>query len=524
MATIDELLDSLLDGPVQQEDIDEAICVDPAARTLIVPTPELILGVTSDERAECKYFKMPRVVGNGVDVTACKLRVIYTNANGDTDYYTVKHCVNDDDAVVFCWELSRKVTAHAGDVKFSVCVCWTVDGTIEKEWNTTDAIGKVLPGHSDVTHEDLLPKPDVLEEIERLVNSAAQEAEAASNSAREAADTAKNLTGAVQTATSAASDASASATAANADAQKAAEAASKAEAALEGFNSANLNADKVVFPGGLKTTYPVGKVQLVNGMGTLVEPGGTLADFFNVFIDEKNPETVQPSVSLTFSQARAYEVGEKITPSYSASLNPGSYTYGPDTGVTSISWSIEDSMGNTSNTTSDSFPEIQVTDGISYTITAVAEHTAGAVPVTNTGKEYPAGQIAKGSTKPKVSGAVTGYRNTFYGTLTEKGTLDSGKIRGLNKSKKALADGSDFTITVPVGAMRVVFAYPATLRDVTSVRDDAMGMPIETGFTKSTMAVYGANGYRNEKNESYKVYVMDFAGPLDTANTYTVTI
>lgn len=279
-------------------------------------------------------------------------------------------------------------------------------------------------------------------------------------------------------------------------------------------------AENIIFPDGLKTTYPLGKVQLVNGMGTLVEPGGTFADFFNVFIDEKNPETVQPSVSLTFSQATAYEVGEKITPSYSASLNPGSYTYGPVTGVTATAWAITDSLGNTADAASGSFPEIQVTDGMSYTITAKAEHTAGADPVTNTGNKYEAGKIPAGS-KKKTSGAVTGYRNTFYGTLTEKGTLDSGKIRGLNNSKKALADGNKFTITVPVGALRVVFAYPATLRDVTGVKDDAMGMPIETGFTKSTMDINGANGY---DTASYKVYVMDFAGPLDTANTYTVTI
>lgn len=278
--------------------------------------------------------------------------------------------------------------------------------------------------------------------------------------------------------------------------------------------------DDVLFPTGLKTTYAIGKVKLENGMGTLVEPGGTLADFFNVFIDEKNPTTVQPSVSLSFPQADAYEVGEKITPSYSASLNPGSYTYGPATGVTVESWEVTDSKGNTADTASGSFPEIQVTDGMSYTVTAKAEHTAGADPVTNTGNKYEAGKIPAGS-KKKTSGAVTGYRNTFYGTLTEKGTLDSGKIRGLNQSKKALADGNKFTITVPVGALRVVFAYPATLRDVTGVKDDAMGMPIETGFTKSTMDINGANGY---DTASYKVYVMDFAGPLDTANTYTVTI
>lgn len=276
-----------------------------------------------------------------------------------------------------------------------------------------------------------------------------------------------------------------------------------------------------VFPEGLKTTFPIGNVELVNGIGTLVPPGGTLEDFFKIFIEELNPETVQPKVALTFSQAKAYEVGEKITPAYSATLDPGSYSYGPDTGVVATSWEVTDSRGSTPLTTaSGKFPELQVIDDMSYTITAKAKHTAGATPVTNTGKEYDAGKIAKGE-KSKTSGAVTGYRNTFYGTLEEKGTLDSGKIRKLTPSKKALSDGSTFTVSVPVGALRVVIAYPAKLRDLSSVKDDTLGMGIESGFEKITVQVAGANDY---DTASYKVYVLDFAQANDTANTYTVTI
>lgn len=41
-----------------------------------------------------------------------------------------------------------------------------------------------------------------------------------------------------------------------------------------------------------------------------------------------------------FASAKAYEVGTKITPSYSAKLNAGSYSYGPATGITATSWSV----------------------------------------------------------------------------------------------------------------------------------------------------------------------------------------
>lgn len=279
---------------------------------------------------------------------------------------------------------------------------------------------------------------------------------------------------------------------------------------------------KVIFPDGLPTTYVVGKVTLTNGSGTLVKPGGTLQDFFNVFVDEKNPTATDPSVSLTFSQAKAYEVGSKVTPSYSASLNAGSYTYGPATGITATAWEVTDTKGNKATTASGSFAQFQVTDGISYKITAKATHGAGAVPVTNTGNPYTAVQIAAGS-KSATSGAVTGYRNTFYGTLTAKSDITSSIVRGLaNKSNKALANGNSFTVTVPVGALRVVIAYPATLRDVTSIKDvNGLNAEIASGFTKSTVDVEGANSYTAI---SYKVYIMDFATANDKANKFTVTI
>lgn len=285
-----------------------------------------------------------------------------------------------------------------------------------------------------------------------------------------------------------------------------------------------IDPDTVIFPDGLNTTYAIGKVQLTNGMGTLVEPGGTLTDFFNIFVDEKNPSTTQPSVSLTFSQAKAYEVGTNVTPSYSAKLNPGSYSYGPDTGIVATSWEVTDTNGNSAVTNSGSFDEFQVTDDINYKITATATHGDGAIPTTNVGNEYADGQIKAGN-KSATSGAVTGYRNTFYGTLTEKTELTSEIIRGLtSKSNKALAKGSKFDISIPVGALRIVFAYPAALRTegTSSVSDvNGMGAEISSGFSTRTIQVEGANGYTAI---DYTVYVMDYAEANDTANTYTVTI
>lgn len=278
---------------------------------------------------------------------------------------------------------------------------------------------------------------------------------------------------------------------------------------------------KVIFPDGLQTTYEFGKVKLENGIATLVQPGGTLSDFFLALMDEKNPTTTQPSVSLTFSQAKAYEVGTKVTPSFSAVLNPGSYTYGPATGITPTAWEVTDTDGNSRTTASGSFPEITVVDGISYKITAKASYGDGAIPITNAKNPYPAGQIKAGS-KSATSGAITGYRNSFYGTLTNKNDLTSDTARGLTKSGKALANGSSFTVPILVGALRVAIIYPATLRNLTSVKDvNGMNAEIVSGFSYTTLNVEGANKH---SAISYKVAYMDFANAVTTANKFTVTI
>lgn len=291
-------------------------------------------------------------------------------------------------------------------------------------------------------------------------------------------------------------------------------------------NIDQVNPDNVIFPDGLTTTYAIGNVTLQNGMATLVEPGGTLTDFFNVFVDEKNPSTTQPSVSLTFSQAKAYEVGTEVTPSYGATLNPGSYTYGPATEVTATSWSVSDSDGNTSEEASGSFPKFTVGDDTSYSITAKAQHGDGTIPLTNTKNKYPAGQIKAGE-KSKTSSAVTGFRRTFYGTTEDKEPITSDTIRGLaGNSKGALKVGSKFTVSIPPKAMRVVIAYPATLPDMSEVIDvNGLLARIEKRFisTKTTIKVSGVNNY---EPIDYSVYVLEYSSPIEEgkANTYNVTI
>lgn len=291
-------------------------------------------------------------------------------------------------------------------------------------------------------------------------------------------------------------------------------------AAMDG----NYNAENVYFADDLTYTAAIGVLTVPSsGSGTISASGKNVKDVLaSILAKEKNPTATQPAVTITCKQVAAYEVGSKVTPAYSASLSAGSYTYGPATGITATAWSVTDGTA-TKDTAEGSFDELTVGDSTSYAITATATHGAGAVPVTNLGNPYADGKIAAGN-KSKATGKITGYRNSFYGTLEAKdGAVNSALVRGLSgKSGKALAAGNSFNLAIPVGAIRVVFAYPATLRDVSSVQDvNGMNAEVKTAFTKSVVSVEGANGYQAI---DYKVYVMDMANANDTANTYKVTI
>lgn len=292
-----------------------------------------------------------------------------------------------------------------------------------------------------------------------------------------------------------------------------------------GAADGNYNAENVYFGKDLTLTANVG-VQTIPASGslTLGTTGKNIKEVFDMlFASEKNPAITQPSVAVACSQMGNYEVGTTVTPQYSVTLNPGNYQYGPATGITATSYEVTDTKGGSADTASGSFTAFTVADGENYSISATVTYGDGAIPKTNLNNDYAAGQIKAGS-KSGSKGTITGHRKTFYGTTTDKGAATtSAIIRGLSgKSNAALSNGSKFNVSVPVGALRVIIAYPATLRDVSSIADvNGMNAEIKSSFVKSTVEVEGANAYQAIE---YKVFTLDFANANDTANTYAVTI
>lgn len=294
-------------------------------------------------------------------------------------------------------------------------------------------------------------------------------------------------------------------------------------AAMDG----NYSADNVYFEDDMLVTKEIGYITLTNGQGTIPSKGKNLSEVFEaMFVKEQNPTITQPSVNLTFSQAGAYEVGSVVSPSYSATFNAGSYTYGPETGVTVTSWEISDTAGNTASTASGSFADVTVTDTTNYKITAKANHTEGAIPLTNKKNEYAAGQIAAGN-KSKVSSAITGYRSFFYGVLDTSSTdapLTSEIVRGLTNGG-AYNASKTFTLNGSATAKRIVIAIPSNstrtgLKEV--ILTSAMNTPVTDSYVKTTSAVQ-VEGVNGATAIDYNVYVYEPAA-IDAGEVHKITL
>jgi hypothetical protein len=125
-----------------------------------------------------------------------------------------------------------------------------------------------------------------------------------------------------------------------------------------------------------------------------------------------------PSITLEAPENIAWEVGSKVSPTYKITFNPGSYSYGPDTGITVVEDSYKIIATDIADkdafkTTEGAFPEIEVTDETSYYITASLTHTQGDLPLTNLNNaangRIPSNTISTSSAELK------GYRSFFYG-------------------------------------------------------------------------------------------------------------
>lgn len=282
-----------------------------------------------------------------------------------------------------------------------------------------------------------------------------------------------------------------------------------------------------------------------NGTATLSAKGKSVADVLTEILSKRLQPTItaQPFVSgFNLTGAKGVEAGTKLaSASYTgATLSPGSYPYGPETGVTATNWKVEritdqatvqvasadaaslpggsDDNGGSGFVIGDVGGE-NVVASLKYRATAT--HGAGVTAHDNLGGDSdPAVAIAAG-TKTKETAAYTPFRNVFYGASTDKPELNSAAIRALTPTGKAYAAGT-LTINVPAGAQRVVIACIEGKAGVKQViNQTAMNADVTSTFVKSVVPVEGASGYTAQ---NYNVWVFEPAVPYENAATLKVTL
>lgn len=290
-------------------------------------------------------------------------------------------------------------------------------------------------------------------------------------------------------------------------------------AAMDG----NYDAENVYFAEDLTFTAAIGVLTVPSsGSGKISAAGKNVKEVLSsILAKAQDPKVDQPTVSITLSGAGAKEVGSEFTPAYTVSFNKGSYQYGPDTGITAT-YAVSDTDSHTATTATGSFAKFTVGDSTNYKVSVTATHTEGAIPKNNLGSEAPSKKIAAG-TKSANSGAVTGYRNSFWGGVNSKeGTPTSAIIRGLaGKKNGAISAGNTGDAQESVGDMRVIIAVPAP-RTINSIKDvNGLNAEAFSAFTHITVDVEGANGY---EAKSYNVYYKDNANACDKANNWHFTV
>ena len=285
----------------------------------------------------------------------------------------------------------------------------------------------------------------------------------------------------------------------------------------------NYSADNVYFDEDLTYTVQFGTLAKPSGSAKFSAKGKNVSQVFaSLMAQEANPSKTNPAVSFSAQGGfGTFEIGTKKNLTYTAALSAGSYTYGPATGITANSWEVTCTGVSGSKSTATGTFENVVAEATAKTITAKATYGDGAIPVTNLGNPYAAGQIKAGSAS-KTSDSLLGVRYMFWGPMTDASAeLNSANIRALAHNK-ASGTGVLSTFGAGSGAKKVVVAVPAGRKITKVLMPSALNADVTALFVKQSaqVQVQGANAYAAA---AYDVYVYQPAS-IDAGETYAVTI
>lgn len=258
--------------------------------------------------------------------------------------------------------------------------------------------------------------------------------------------------------------------------------------------------------------------------GATISAGTSLDEFVRMVVQKAIPATYTiPSVSIANNGGQAsgnVEAGTTISPKLKATFNKNDA--GDLTNIVIKKNGEEVASATESPLVYDG--DVIVVGDETATFSASATYGDAPVKTNNLGAESKENWFA-GGTVNSSNYTITGKRNLFYGTgVGSVPEVNSVMVRGLANKKLAPAQGTSFNINVAVGQQYIVFAYPATLRDVNNVTYvEANDSGMASSFNKLVIDVAdargGANGIMN-----YKVYTYEMAVPAAAAMTFKVTI
>nr|WP_321453586.1 hypothetical protein [uncultured Carboxylicivirga sp.] len=256
--------------------------------------------------------------------------------------------------------------------------------------------------------------------------------------------------------------------------------------------------------------------------GTTVKKDTVLTDIIRNIAQVAQPVSYSaPSMSLTPS-SQTVEAGTYVTPSLVATFTQR------DAGALNR-YLLQLSTGGGANVNlvdaaalqAYNQASIQVHDGQYLNYKATIYYDEGITKLNNMGEEDPTGKILAGSLVKNT--IYTGNRYAFYGMDTNSANPGtSADIRALSGKRMNPGNGTSFTLNIPAGTKRIIIAYPATLRDLSSVKYVELGnAEVADTFTQMAINVQGVNNYLAI---GYKVFVYIPAVAFNASATYNVTI
>lgn len=320
-------------------------------------------------------------------------------------------------------------------------------------------------------------------------------------------------------------------------------------AAMEG----NYNAENVYFNQDLVSTYSIGNISLTNGQGSVKATGKNLLETWNlVFQKETAPTIVPVSASLSAGPDQEVEIGTLIdTITWDGTFSSGSYSFGSvdlednsikyadtDTGIGEADWNVSYVLEEAENGIPGDSTEATTIDGsfklnTPFQVNALTSKKYATVnaevswsdsprsPINNLGAQVE-GRLL-GDTK-SLSNAVQirGFRKMWYGTFEDKkDELVSSDFRESSLTSRKAATG-EYSITIPLNAMRVVVAVPTNLSLVKVLDTNDSNANIVGSFkTDKALSIEGAEGFAAT---DYNLYYLDYANPNDAVNKYIITI